>query len=171
MKISKQLVEKLTISDWGGDENIHVIFEDCGEKRGKVTIEVCGDAWSYFWSNTGCATIKEFFASAGEDYLVGKLSIGICSTVDDESSEALQKKAKEYILQERKSGWLCIANARIKWELAESLSDGIEENRDDLQEIFGDEWYNDLPQRPNVKYTYLLRIVKTIQQAIALENV
>lgn len=171
MKISTQLVEKLTITDVEYLDPINVIFEDYGPKRGKVTIEVCGDAWSYFWSNTGRETIKEFFATAGEDYLVGKLSIGIKPTVDDESSDALQMAAKTFILQQRKEGNLSKYIARENWRTAETLSDGIGSNVDELREIFGDEWYYDIPQRPNVKYNHLLRIVKTIQQAIALQNV
>lgn len=171
MKISTQLVEKLTISDVEHLDPINVIFEDYGPKRGKVTIEVYGDAWSYFWSNTGRETIKEFFATAGEDYLVSKLSIGINPTVDDDSSESLQKAAKAYILKDRREGNISKYVAKERWWTAENLSDGIHENAEDLQEIFGDEWYYDIPQRPNVKYNHLLRIVKTIQQAIALQNV
>lgn len=171
MKVEKSTVQKLKITEIGNLEVINVFFEDYAPYKGKVTIESVGDAWSYFWSSTGCATIKEFFATAGEDYLVGKLSIGLKPTVDDESQESLQLAAKKYILKERRRGDISELEARKKWDDMLYLSDGIEESKNELYSIFGDEWWYDIPQRPNVEYNHLLRIVKTIQQAIALEKV
>lgn len=172
MKVENSTVQKLKITDIGNLDVINVFFEDYALHKGKVTIESVGDAWSYFWCSTGCATIKEFFATAGEDYLVGKLKIGINSTVIDESAEALQLAAKKYILKERRQGYLSKHNAKVSWENIDYIDDsGVDANSSYLQDIFGDEWYYDLPQRPNVEYNHLLRIVKTIQQAIALEKV
>lgn len=166
MTITKSTVEKLTISGVQHLDPINVFFEDYDAGRGKVTIEVVGDAWSYFWGATARPTIKEFFAEAGTDYLVGKFSLGISSTVNDESSEALKLAAKEYILEQRRIGEMDSETARVKWEVAEWLSDGVDNQATELYDIFGDEWYRDLPQQPNVKYLHLCRIVNTIKEAL-----
>lgn len=172
MKIEKSTVQKLKITDIGHLEVINVFFEDYAPHKGKVTIESVGDAWSYFWSATGCETIKEFFRTAGTEYLVGKLKIGIKSTLTDESSEALQLAAKKFILKERRCRNISKYEAHCKWSSMESLSDsGVDYHADDLREIFGDEWYYDLPERPNPEYNHLKLIVNKIKQAISAENV
>lgn len=170
MKISQSTVNKITISDIERLDPINVFFEDYGEHRGKVTIEVCGDSWSYFWSNTARPTIKDFFLGAGTDYLVRKLKIGIDSTENDESQEALQKAAKDFILEGRKDGSFSKKEARDKWGLAESLYEGINANADDLAEIFGDDWWHCLPEKPNDHYVCLCRIVETIKSALNSEH-
>ena len=166
MKITTSTVEKFTITDIPGIDVIHVFFEDYGPERGKVTIEVCGDAWSYFWGKTGCETIKDFFKRARTSYLVGKFDIGIRERLDDESGEALELAAKKFIISERRQGNISRYIARENWNTADTLGDGIMDQSGELQEIFGDEWYNDLPQKPNPKYTHLFKIVQTIQEAL-----
>jgi hypothetical protein len=167
MVIKESTLTKLTITDVERLDPINVIFEDYGPQRGKVTIEVCGDAWSYFWGAMGEGyTIKSFFVKAGSDYIVRKLSICIQSTIDDDSQEALVSAAKKEIIKTRKEGgsrW----RARDKWHLINEITDeGKELNADTLYKIFGSEWYDCLPQIPNPKYQYLKRIVETIQAAI-----
>jgi len=168
MTIKESALTKLAITDVERLDPINVIFEDYGPQRGKVTIEVCGDAWSYFWGamGEGC-TIRSFFCKCDADYIVRKLSIGIDSTIDDESQEALELKAKQKILLWRREDSIDKEIARRHWELVEEISDcGKECNADILYEIFGSEWYDMLPQIPNPKYQYLRKIVETIQAAI-----
>jgi len=167
MTLKETQLTELTITDVERLDPINVIFKDYGPQRGKVTIEVCGDAWSYFWGAMGEGhTVKSFFLKADSDYIVRKLSIGIQSTIDDESQEALVWAAKKEIIKDRKDGgsrW----KARDKWRLLDEITDdGKESNSDVLYEIFGCDWYDSLPQTPNPKYEYLRRIVKTIQAAI-----
>jgi hypothetical protein len=168
MVIKESTLTKLTITDVPHLDPINVIFEDYGPQRGKVTIEVCGDAWSYFWGAMGEGyTIKSFFVKADSDYIVRKLHIGIQATIDDESQEALELKAKKMILFWRREKSIKKGTARRHWELSEDISDfGKDYNADILNEILGSDWYDMLPQIPNPKYQYLKRIVETIQAAI-----
>lgn len=169
MVIKESTLVKLTITDVPHLDPINVIFEDYGPQCGKVTIEVCGDAWSYFWGAMGEGyTIKSFFLKAGTDYLVRKFKIGLDSTVDDESQEALVLAAKKQVIKYRKEGgsqW----RARDKWDLIDEISDcGKEENSDTLYAIFGSDWYDSLPQKPNLHYQYLCRIVDIIKEALRI---
>lgn len=62
---------------------ITVIFRDYGEGRGKIIVEVCGQAWSHHWGSMGydksgsLNTVRTFFAKASTGYLVGKLVLGM----------------------------------------------------------------------------------------------
>lgn len=52
---------------------ITVFWEDFGPGKGQVTIYCFGQAWTSYWGGMGEDTIRSFFASAGNDYLVNKL--------------------------------------------------------------------------------------------------
>lgn len=168
MKVTKSLVEKLRIEDASPHlSSINVFFEDYEKGRGKVTIECDGDAWSYFWGATARDTIKEFFAEVGTDYLVCKFVAGISRTIDDDSQEALQLAAKKFILAARKNGEICKREASQKWFYMNQIDDGgLHSNTNILYYIFGDEWYNKLPQIPNPKYNHLFKIVESAKEAI-----
>lgn len=170
MVVKESTLTKLTITDVPNLDPINAIFEDYGPQRGKVIIEVCGDAWSYFWGAMGEQyAIKSFFLKAGTDYLVRKFKIGIDSTIDDDSQEALQLKAKKEVIQNRRFNGYSKHWARDKWDLIDEISDcGKNENSDILYEIFGEEWYSYLPQKPNPKYRHLCRIVDAIKEALRM---
>lgn len=169
MTITKSLVEKIQIIDAAPNiYSINAFFENYGEGRGKVTIESDGDAWSYFWGAMGeDHTIKSFFLKAGTDYLVKKFHMGIDTTITDESMEALQEAAKQFILAARKNEEISKEEAYFKWEHMNVIDDrGVDLNADNLYYIFGDEYWNDLPQIPNPKYQYLCQIVDSVKEAI-----
>ncbi len=169
MKVEISTVEKLKITDIGHLEVINVFFEDYALHKGKVTIESVGDAWSYFWSSTGCETIKEFFKTAGTDYLVGKFKISLNSTLTDESAEALQLAAKKFLLKGRREGNLSKDSARESWDTINYIDDnGVGANSSYLCGIFGDEWYYDLPEKPNPEYNHLKLIINKIKEAISI---
>jgi len=170
MTITKSLVEKIQITN--AAQNIYSIsafFEDFGKNQGKVTIECDGDAWSYFWSAIARSSIKEFFLEAGTDYLVGKFHRGIRSTITDDSQESLQQAAKQFILAARKNGEISKKEALFKWMDVSNIDDrGVDVNADELYKIFGDEWYYQLPQKPNPEYNHLFKIIESIKAAIQI---
>ena len=172
MIIKESTVTKLTVTDVPHLDPINVFFEDYGPRQGKVNIEVHGDSWSYFWGAMGEGySIKSFFLKADTGYLAKKLKIGIPTTVDDDSQEALQLAAKREIIKSRRWFLWSKESARDKWDLINSISSyGKEENEDILYEIFGDEWYNWLPQKPNPRYQYLCRIIEVIKSAIRIPS-
>lgn len=170
MRITKSLVEKITISDpdnfWV--DPINVFFEDYGSNpnRGKVTIETSGDAWSYFFGNIANSSVKEFFMQADTDYLVRKFKSGIQKEIDDkEDAEAIREKARKYILFRRKEKDLSKEEAREQWNLAENIY-GEYGDEEILCKIYGGEWYLEYPQIPNPKYNHLYKIVETIKKSV-----
>ena len=170
MVVKESTLTKLTIADVPNLDPINVIFEDYGPQRGKVTIEVCGDAWSYFWGAMGEGyTIKNFFLKAGTDYLVRKLKIGLDSTIDDDSQESLVLAAKKHILLIRRRNEITKNSARSIWDLVDEIGDdGKDANYKILECIFGCDWYDSLPQKPNPHYQHLCRIVDTIKEALRI---
>jgi hypothetical protein len=172
MVLKESTTTKLTISDLPNLDPINVFFEDYGPQRGKVTIEVCGDSWSYFWGAMGEGyTVKSFFLKTGTDYLVGKLKIGIKPTIDDDSQGALQRKCRKTILYNRKEKELTKEEAAEQWGYVDEIwGDGFSGDEKYLEAILGSEWYNMLPQIPNPEYQYLCRIVNTIKEALKHEN-
>jgi hypothetical protein len=158
MVLKESTLTKLTITDVPHLDPINVFFEDYGPQRGKVTIEVCGDSWSYFWEAMGEGyTIKSFVFKADTDYIVKKLSTGLRPTIDDDSQDALILAAKKYIIKDDE-------------QETQGASQGIPASlgRGGCQEIFGCDWYDCLPQKPNLKYEYLCRIVNTIKEALRI---
>lgn len=173
MTITKSLIEKIQILDFSPRlEVINVFFEDYGPNRGKVTIEAEGDAWSYFWGGHGCSSIQKFFLKAGTDYLVCKLKLGIQATRDNMDAEAIQEKARKYILKSRKSGDLSKEKAREQWDSTEWITGGERMvDEEILSAIYGDEWYFDYPQEPNPEYQHLFSIVEAIRKSLIEQKV
>lgn len=173
MTITKSIIEKIQILDFSPRlEVINVFFEDYGPNRGKVTIEAEGDAWSSFWSNHGCSSIQEFFLKTWADYLVCKFKHGIQATRDNMDAEAIQEKARKYILKCRKSGDLSKEKAREQWDLVEEIwGDRFSGDERILYEIYGDEWYLHYPQEPNPEYQHLFSIVEAIKKSLLEQKV
>ena len=173
MKVTKSLIEKIQILDFFPRlEVINVFFEDYGENRGKVTIESEGDAWSYFWGGTGYKTIQEFFLKAESDYLVGKLDIGIQKELDNLDAEAIQEKARKYIIYLRKEKEISKKEAREQWDSVEEIwGDRFSGDERILYRIYGEEWYLDYPQERNPEYQHLFSIVEAIKQSLLEQKV
>ena len=173
MKIETSTVTKLLISDIPHLDAISLFLEDFGPGRGKVTINVYSDSWSAGWGAMGEGLdIRQFLIKCDNDYLIRKLSVGIERTID--SYDGLVEDAKKSVIERRKDDWISKEQARILYNDADVLGgcdcrERMGEFENELQQYFGDEWYDCLPQKPNPKYEYLKKIVLTIQEALKLQ--
>lgn len=172
MKIKTETVHKLTITDIPSLDPIAVYMEDVGKGQGKIIITCFNESWSYYWGAMGENTLGKFFANCDTSYIALKLSPNLNSTIDD--PENIVDHAKRHVIELRRNDDLDKKNARILYEKADSLYDlwdefgghGGETYRDTMSDIFGDEWYDCIPQKPNPKYEYLCRIINTVKEAL-----
>ena len=120
---------------------VDVMFEDHSPGRGWVTIRCFGEAWSNFWPAVGDQTIKQFFLSAGDDYLANKLSTVPARVID-------------YDRVGKEAG---IDDASVETLLSHEF---------ELQAVYGEAWMMDLPQMENPPFTYLRKIIRAIQSEL-----
>ncbi|CAH0531245.1 hypothetical protein [Vibrio hippocampi] len=170
MKIEQSNVTKLYLSEIPRLDPIGVFIEDYSKSQGKITIECFGESWSHYWGAMGGRTLAEFFTSCNTSYLAGKLS-DIKSGLDD--YEAFELKAKKEILKLRRADEIDLDKARYLYDEVDisSLDDDdgewwCKENCDILSEIFGEEWWYSIPQKENPDYTYLCRIIESVQDGL-----
>jgi hypothetical protein len=168
MNIEKSTVTKLRITDVKNLDPVTVICEDTGPNAGKIIIECFGDAWSGYWMGMGERNIKEFFSRSPEDYLATKIS-NLPSSIYD--PEAISADAKKRILAERRAREINDGEAREMWADINGgqVEDDPATQPNLMQEIYGDEWWYQLPMKPNPKYEYLCRIITAVQEALKSE--
>lgn len=172
MKIVKSVVQKMMILDVKNLDPVAVIVEDQGPGVGKITITCFSDCWSYFWGSVGEQnTLASFFAKCNTPYLAGKLSQGIKATVNDEDEEVCVAHLRKHIVEARREGDLNKPDARALWNSAECPMDEWGRiDPDVFREVFGDDWYDNLPKKTNPDYLYLCRIIDTVKEAFLLEQ-
>lgn len=174
MKVETSTCTKVVISDLINSEfkldPVTVYLNDIGPRQGKITIECYGQSWSAYWGGMGDRTIAEFFCSCDAHYLAGKLS-DIRSNVDD--LEGLPAIAREEIIRLRKAHVLDADGAREMWDDTEWLEiESVERLHCDtaagelMRQIFGDEWWYSIPEKPNPDYEYLCRIIRAVQAGL-----
>lgn len=133
LNITKKTVEKLTIEVPSLDP-IGVFVENFKLGQAKVTIEIFGEAWSYYWGAMGDRTLEEFFTNV--PYLAQKFCKGNGQEID---YEAISNKVGFDI---------DITTAMVHSE--------------DMKVAYGDDWYMDLPTKNTDEFEYLTRIVSVI---------
>jgi hypothetical protein len=142
---STKQVEKLTIVADGLDRIGVFIEEDWGPGQARITIEVFGEAWTFYWGSMGeGVTLRQFFTDV--PYLAQKFCRGdIWETNYRELADKLG-------------------------ECEEDLQhNGLMHYDAELRNAIGDDWYLELPQRHTHEFTYLKRIVNAIIEAFATE--
>jgi len=162
MKVKEIPVKKLYISDITNLDPINVFIEEVDGSGGKFTIECYGKAWSYYWGGIGKSTLMEFFCNCDNHYLAGKFAPMLESQIDD--PDGTVTAAREHILEHRRNRNFTREEARDKYNLTEYLTP---DQHDNMFEVFGDEWWHDMPKQPNHEYEYLLRILDAVKEAIA----
>lgn len=178
MKIEQSHVVRLKITEVLGLDPISVFLEDLGPRRGKITIECYGKSWSAYWGGMGDRTIAEFFCSCSVDYIAGNMTDERSSIVDETS---IEEGARRQIVKLRRGEVLRNGHrigrceitqekARELWEDVDCANfgpDGWGESKL-LGEIFGDEWWYSLPDKPNPNYQYLCRIIEAVQEGLRM---
>ena len=161
MKIEQSTVRKINISEIDRLDPISIYLEDYEPRKGKITISCYDKSWHSYWGGMGDRTIDKFFLSCDNHYLSKNLS-NIKSNVND--YDALCEKIKE----EKQDGYL--------HDEIESLDDDcdwdawIRNNTDVMTEVFGEEWWYDIPTKENHEYAYLCRIIDVVKNVLR-ENI
>jgi len=167
MKIETSQVTKIVISGVDDLDPLHVFLEDFGPARGKITITCFDECWTNFWSAMGAGrTIRDFFLSCDHHYLAGKLATGLKRDVVD--TDALEAHALAHIFKLRRAKDIQKDTARDLFDRHQMNDWSLppEHNSDLMYDIYGDEWWYDLPEKPNHQYVYLCRIVDTVKEAL-----
>ncbi len=172
MKIEQSTVVRLKITDIERLDPITVFLEDFEPRKGKITIECYGQSWSSYWGGMGDSSIAEFFIDCNNHYLAKNLS-RIRSDVDD--YEAFHDVIKLAIIKARRKKHLDRYKAR---ELYDSAVDDIgyfndddglswcKSNSDYLYNVLGEDWWFDIPKKPNHEYQYLCRIIDAVRDGL-----
>ena len=169
MIITESTVKKLMINGIQDLDAIAVMVENFGPGAGKITITCFNECWSNYWGAMGKHhTIESFFMKCSNDYLVGKLKSELRDEINDDDEDAMTKALRAEIIKDRRNGWFGKDEARELWDESESPSDGYgAEDRELFYKVFGDDWWDCRPKKPNPEYLYLRRIIETVQKAFA----
>jgi len=167
MKVTESKVRKLNISGLERMDSLNVFIEDFHLGAGRITIEQCGDSWSYYWSHMGEQRLTGFILSCDHDYIMNKLSPGIRKDELDDCLERIEELLKKEIVSQRRETGFTRKEARELWDRCEDLDDDVRDNNNELYyTILGDEWWFCLPQKPNYDYTHLKKVVDSVKEAL-----
>jgi hypothetical protein len=172
VKVQTSTAVKLIISEVPRLDPITVFLEDLAPREGKATISCYNQSWSAWWGGMGDRSIKDFILSCDERYLANNFGRGtsLDSTVVD--VEGIADHARKHIISLRKGNDLDADCARELYDKAERLEHLTQVETlyagygDVMQDIFGDEWWHTLPEKPNGDYVYLCRIINAVKAAL-----
>lgn len=166
MKIIASTIQQLLITGVERLDPIRVMIEDFNLGQGRITITCWDDAWVNYWGAMGNSTMAEFFQSASTCYLAEKMKTGIEREICDE--EALEKGCRAEVIKRRRERDLDKEGARDLWEEinGSDFCAHISENADLFYDVFGDDWWHALPQRPNPPYVYLCKVIDAVKAAL-----
>lgn len=161
----------VTIDATNDLDMITVYLEDLGANNhgsntGMITITCFGKAWSHYFNGMSDRNMAKFFCDCNQHYLAGKLS-DINSTLHDFDQ-------LESVL------WNSLRNQsdKLSTEIYEDLQYQLETYDSDegihwcnnhynlMQWLVGYDWYEDLPEKENPKYTCLLMIIQAVQNGL-----
>lgn len=174
MSITIEKIEVLAFKVIGADrlDPVQVMIENIEPGRGTLTITCFDKAWNAAWGAMGGGTVQDFIKIVNNDYLIDRLSPGLCETVDDDNDANL-RFVKSEILNYRRHKRICKAEAREMWEEAENAEDVktscCEYSMGNvLLSLFDEEpWYANWPSVPNHEYKYLERILNAVRAGLA----
>lgn len=176
MKIKETKVKKLHVSDIynsHGLDPVHIYLEDYELGKGKITISCYDKTWHSYWGSMGDRTISQFFLSCNNHYIAKNLT-SINSSIPD--YEKLKDKIKEFYKDDYDEGDFYGEISEIFESLSElegDQSDGenwVRNNTKTMSEVFGCDWYYDIPKMENPKYKYLCRIIDLTKEALTTQK-
>lgn len=94
-------------------------------------VAVCSDYgdWCHRWVTkyTGCADFRDFFVDSGADYVASKFGGGRRYELDVLDGDATRRRIRRDICERRRQGGLSREEARVEWELCDSVVEGDRE--------------------------------------------
>lgn len=166
MKIETSKITKIHLSELEALDPITVILEDIAPRQGKIIIECYGESWSAYWDGMGNRTIAEFFCSCDEHYIAGKMS-NMRSEIPATGQELIDAIKRDIISRRRANEFDKNAARELFNEIANSYAEGWSDiDSSVLRDIYGYDFYRQLPEVPNHQYQYLCRIIKAVQAGL-----
>lgn len=168
MKIETSQIKKVSLTEIDDLDPITVILENYEPGKGKIIIECYGQSWSSYWGGMSGDPVEDFFCRCDEHYLAGNLAPGLRSELDD--LEGLVDHARDDICTRRRELELDKDEARKLFELADDLRgvESLDSAASPMSEIFGDEWWYSIPEKPNPDYQYLCKIINAVKSGLAM---
>ncbi|PUB80892.1 MAG: hypothetical protein DBP02_19810 [gamma proteobacterium symbiont of Ctena orbiculata] len=148
MNIENRQTKTYILTDLDSLDPVTVYVTNYEPGRGKVVVECFGKAWAYFWGSMGELTLQQFFVSCNNDYILNKLLEDTRQTDFEEINNIAHK-----------NGSLLCVSSDIEVALA----------ADEMSNLFGPDWFMDLPTCNTSEYVYLGRIVNAIKEAFTEE--
>lgn len=173
MNIQRSTAVKLVISDVPRLDPITVFLEDLAPREGKATISCYGQSWSAWWGGMGDRSIKDFILSCDEHYLANNFGRGISLDHTIADVEGIADHARHHIANRRKDRDIDADEARELFDKCERLEHLTQVETlhagysDVMHDIFGPDWWFNLPEKPNPEYEYLCRIINAVKEALA----
>lgn len=167
MKLTSSTIQQLLITDVPDLDPIRVMIENIDPGRGRITITCFDESWTNYWGAMGNgATIEAFCMRASADYIARKLSSGLKREVHD--ADAAEAACRAEVLKNRRARDIDKQTASDLWERIgyAEWPDDIQYNGDLFYDVFGDEWWHQLPEKPNHKLRHLLRIVEVVKAGL-----
>ncbi|MCE3262598.1 MAG: hypothetical protein K0R43_1677 [Pseudoduganella sp.] len=168
ISIVASTVQQILIRGAEGLDPIRVMIEDFELGQGRITITCWDNAWVNYWGAMSKSTMAEFFLRASTGYLADKMKSGIEREVCDQ--EALDRGCRAEVIKQRRAGDIDKKDARALWERIDwaELEAPVILNSDLFDDIFGEEWWCQLPQRQNPEYVYLCKIIEAVKAGLRL---
>lgn len=114
--------------------------------QGKITIDCYGQAWTAYWGGMGEQNLQQFFLSANNAYIAGKM----LSTTQQTDFAEIKKRA-----------------AKRGFSISATNDTELALQANEMHKCFGPDWYMDLPTCNTPEYEYLCRIIEAIKQAFS----
>lgn len=164
MKIEITKVNKWLLTELDAHKPISVIVENYRPGQGKIIIEYYGHVWSCYWSAMGSMSVEKFFQCAHIDYLVKKLDPELLFTVVDK--DTVLETAKNHVANRKRHGKINDYEEAYFVRMIDTwINHDIDENKEILHEIFGKDWQDYLPKKPNHDYVFLCKIITIVKEA------
>lgn len=179
MKVEKQQVEKLRVTDIDGLDAIDIYLEKPTETSGKITVSCYGESWSGYWGGVGGTGFESFFKRAPHESIINIFDSKIPFTQPDWDAYKSNLKAalanfdvddKEDVLEaiemtgedelQRAFDEMGYNETFSSYEVL--LNEGIE---DDVLELI-DASTADVPMMPSYRFVYLSKIIDVVKQVI-----
>lgn len=163
MKVTSSLVRKILIEDAPGlVDPIEIVLEDLGPKKGSIFLRSHSQTYSAYWNAMPKDTVAEFVATCSPDYMINCMT-HCMSQVEDH--DAMRNLSKAKVLELRKADDLTAHQAR---ELYEEIKDmeNPHHHQNAMYEVFGDQWWNDMPYKANPTYIHLEKVVNAVKDAV-----
>lgn len=163
MKLTHTSIAKLLVQEVEGlPEDMRIILESTGPKRGIATVRYGSHDWSSFWDAMPQKSIVEFFAKAPCDYLVDNMTPFRAHKNDYMS---LKHGALTALLKLRRKQELSKEEAREHHQHLLGMQNP-EHCAESLRIALEGEWWHFVETMPNPVYQFAEKVMSAAQAAV-----